>query len=81
MQAARNVYEVTITFKSTQEHARNVADALRMHLINLKLLLWVLFSNLTLKAIVISFLTEVKQSRAALFRWESCLIFRAGKAD
>lgn len=60
MQAARNIYEVTIAFKSTQEHARNVADALRMHLINLKVVLWVLFSNLTLKAIVIFFLTEVK---------------------
>lgn len=60
MQAARNIYEVTITFKSTQEHARNVADALRMHLINLKVVLWVLFSNLTLKAIAIFFLTEVK---------------------
>lgn len=43
MQAARNVYEVTITFKSTQEHARNVADALRMPLINLKVVLWVFF--------------------------------------
>lgn len=56
----RNIYEVTIMFKSTQEHSRNVADALRMHLINLKVVLWVFFANLTLKAIAIFILTEVK---------------------
>lgn len=64
MQAARNIYKVTITFKSTQEHARNVADALRVHLINLKVALWVLFSNLTLKATAIFFLKEVKTKQS-----------------
>lgn len=59
-----NIYEVTITFKSTQEHARNVADALRMHLINLKVALWVLFSNLTLKATAIFFSKEVKTKQS-----------------
>jgi len=41
--------------KSTQEHARNVADAVRMRPINLKVVLWVLLAKLILKAIAVFF--------------------------
>jgi len=41
--------------KSTQEHARNVADAVRMRPINLKVVLWVLLAKVTLKAIAVFF--------------------------
>ena len=51
-------------FKSTQEHARNVADALRMHPINLKVVLCVLFAKLILKAIAIFFLKEIKTKQS-----------------
>lgn len=47
-------------FKSTQEHARNVADALRMRPINLKVVLWLLFAKLILKVIAVFFLKEIK---------------------
>lgn len=80
MRAAGNIYWVTIMFKSTQEHARNVADALRMHPINLKVVLWLLFAKLILKAIAVFFLKGIK-TKQSFSRWESCLMFRAGRGD